>query len=241
MISLGAMHRFSYVETRTLGNQLQVMWVDGHAAKATGKMLPELLLARARSATHFRIWEGLKQMNAKLSMIALTVAGLVGCASNRAPDVAGNIRDALKQAGLGDVSVSQDRDKGVVTLGGNVTEEQAKDRAEQIAKPLAAGQVVADQIAVLPKDNQSTAKSVNSDLDKGIEANLDAALKQADMNGVHHSTKNGVVTLKGDLETPARRREAERVAASVPNVQQVVNEIDVKNQRATSSSADRSR
>jgi hypothetical protein len=36
------------------------------------------------------------------------------------------------------------------------------------------------------------------------------------------------------------RASAERVAAGVPNVRQVVNEIDVKNQRATSS-ADRSK
>jgi hyperosmotically inducible protein len=179
-------------------------------------------------------------MNIRLSVIAFVIAGLAGCASNRTPDVAGKIRDSLKQAGLNDVSVSQDRDKGVVTLAGNVKQEEEKTRAQQIATPLAAGQVVANEIAVLPNGNASAAKSVNSDLDKGIEANLDAALTQANIKGVHHSTKNGVVTLKGDLETPQLRASAERVAAGVPNVAQVVNEIDVKHQRATSS-ADRSR
>jgi hyperosmotically inducible periplasmic protein len=180
-------------------------------------------------------------MNVKLSIAVLAVAGLAGCASNRAPDVAGKIRDSLKQAGLTNVSVSQDREKGVVTLGGSVKQDADKARAEQIAGPLAAGQVLADQIAVLPGGNDSAVKSVDSDLDKGIEANLDAALTQASIKGVRHSTKNGVVTLKGDLPTEAMRTNAERVAAAVPNVQQVVNEIDVKNQRATSSSADRSR
>jgi len=180
-------------------------------------------------------------MNVKWSVIALAVAGLAGCASNRMPDVAGNIRDSLKQAGLNDVTVAQDRDKGVVTLGGKVQQEADKARAEAIAKPLAAGQVVADQIAVLPNGVESATKSVNSDLDKGIEANLDAALKQANIKGVSHDTKNGVVTLKGDLETPGLRTTAEHLAAAVPNVQQVVNKIDVKHQRATSSSADRSR
>ena len=48
------------------------------------------------------------------------------------------------------------------------------------------------------------------------------------------------MTLKGDLPTPQIRAEVEQVAAQVPNVQQVVNEISVKNQRATTSSADRS-
>jgi hyperosmotically inducible protein len=179
-------------------------------------------------------------MGTKLSTLAFLIAGLVGCSSNRAPDVADNVRNGLKQAGLNDVSVSQDRDKGVVTLSGNVPQDTDKDRAEQIARPLSAGQVVANQIAVVPPADRSTAKDVNSDLDKGIESNVDAALRQAHIKGVSHDTKNGVVTLKGEVPTPAMRSSAEKIAAGVPNVQQVVNEIDTKHQRATSSSADRS-
>ena len=38
-----------------------------------------------------------------------------------------------------------------------------------------------------------------------------------------------------EVDSQAKRREAEGVAASVPNVQQVVNELQVKNQKATSS------
>jgi hyperosmotically inducible protein len=181
-------------------------------------------------------------MHFKISVMVLAIAGLIGCTSTRAPDVAGNIRNSLNQAGLKDVSVSQDRDKGVVTLGGKVQQPEDKNRAEQIAKSLASGQVVADEIAVLPPGSESTAKSVNSDLDKGIENNLDAAFTQSAIKGVRHDTKNGVVTLKGDLDTPSHRAQAERVAAGVPNVQQVVNEIQVKTQRATSSgNADRSK
>ena len=105
---------------------------------------------------------------------------------------------------------------------------------------MATRQVVADEIAMLPNGNNSNAKAVNTDLDKGIDANVDAALRQANIKGIHHSTKNGVVMLKGDVPTPQLRADAEHTAAGVPNVQQVVNEIDVKNQRATSTSADRS-
>jgi hyperosmotically inducible periplasmic protein len=181
-------------------------------------------------------------MHMKFAVIVLAIAGLVGCTSTKAPDVTSNIHNSLQQAGLRDVSVSQDRDKGVVTLGGHVTQQADKDRAAQIAQSVAAGQTVANEIAVLPAGAEATAKSVNADMDKGIENNLDAALTQAGIKGVRHDTKNGVVTLKGDVETPARRAEAERVAASVPNVQQVVNELDVRNRRARSSGdADRSR
>ena len=178
-------------------------------------------------------------MKAYLSVITLAVAGLVGCTANRAPDVAGKIRDSMKQAGLKDVTVSQNRDKGVVTLGGKVLTMDQKAQAAQIAQPIAGGQVVANEIAVVP-NGDTAAKTVYSDFDKGIEANLDAALAQSNIKGVTHSTKQGVVTLKGNLETSELRAEAERIADGVPNVQQVVNEISVKDQRATSSSADRS-
>ena len=76
---------------------------------------------------------------------------------------------------------------------------------------------------------------VTSDLDKGVEQNLDAALIQ---NGLHdevkYSVKTGVVTLTGAVDSQAKRSQADRVASSVPNVKQVVNELEVKNQKATS-------
>jgi osmotically-inducible protein OsmY len=175
-------------------------------------------------------------MNKNSLVTALAATVFFGCASNPAPDVAGQIRNSLKQAGLNSVTVSQDRQKGVVRLGGSVAQVQDKQRAEQIAQPIARGQVLADEIAVLPNGYQSQARSVDSDLDRGIQANLDAAFTQANIRGVSHATKNGVVTLTGDLQTPELRQNAERLAAGVPNVQQVVNEIDVKNQPATSTS-----
>jgi hypothetical protein len=47
-----------------------------------------------------------------------------------------------------------------------------------VARSLAGTQVVADQIAVIPTGAEKEAKAVNSDLDAGIEKNMDAALIQ---------------------------------------------------------------
>jgi osmotically-inducible protein OsmY len=41
--------------------------------------------------------------------------------------------------------------------------------------------------------------------------------------------------LKGDVDTPGERQQVEKLAANVPNVQQVVNELDVKGARRRSS------
>ena len=170
--------------------------------------------------------------------LAVVVAGiLTGCSQAvKPPAVADNIRIALDQAGFKKVSVDQDRDKGVVTLGGNVQADGDKTQAENIAKSIASGQVVSDQIAVVPLGAESDARTMNSDLDKGIEQNLDAALIQSKLrDGVNYAVKNHVVTLTGEVDSQAKRRETEKVALSVPNVLQVVNELQVKNQKATSS------
>lgn len=173
-----------------------------------------------------------------LSVMPLFLAGiLLGCSSsNKAPDVTDNIRKALDQAGLKDVSVSQDRDKGVVVLSGTVPSESDKGQAESIAKANAEAQVVSDQISVRPPGNESEAKTVESDTDKAIEKNVDATLvKHRLKKDVSYDVKDGVVTLKGKVPSQTRRDQVEKLVASVPNVKQVVNELEVRNQRASSS------
>jgi len=171
-----------------------------------------------------------------LGMAVVVVAMLAGCSNfNQAADVSGSIRTSMEQAGLKDVKVSQDRDKGVVTLSGNVTSDDDKAKAESLARSMAGSQVVANQIAVLPLGAESLAHKVNVDLDEGIESNLDAALiKDSLHDSVKYSVKNHVVTLTGDVNSQSKRARAEQVAAGVLNVDQVVNELQVKKQRATS-------
>jgi len=172
------------------------------------------------------------------TVLTLAAAGMFAACSHsvRSPDVTAQVRTALDSAGLKKVSVTQDSEKGVVTLGGHVETDGDKARAESLARELANGEVVADQITVLPAGAESDARTMNSDLDRGIEQNLDAALIQAKLHDdVKYSVKSQVVTLTGAVNSQSRRREAAKVAAEVPNVQQVVNELQVKNQKASSS------
>jgi hyperosmotically inducible protein len=173
------------------------------------------------------------------AVVPVIVAGmLTGCSdTSKSPDVTDSIRKSLDQAGYKDVSVSQDRDKGVVTLTGTVPTDSDKVQAESLAKSGAGAQVVADQIAVRPPGNEDDAKTVDSDLDKAIEKNLDAMLvKNKLKRDVKYDVKNGVVTLTGDVTSQSRRSLVEKLAATVPNVKQVVNELEVKGQKASSTS-----
>jgi len=171
--------------------------------------------------------------------LALAVAGaLTGCStsSTQAADVSAGIRASLDQAGLKDVSSSQDRDKGVVTLSGHVAADSDKAQAESIARSLAGAEVVSNQIAVVPPGVESKARDINSDLDKGIESNLDAVLIENRLHeNVKYAVKNHVVTLTGEVDSQAKRARAETVASAVLNVHQVVNELQVKAQKASSS------
>ncbi len=171
------------------------------------------------------------------ALIALSIALTLACSDTptKAPDVAGDIRQALDQGGLKDVSVSQDRDKSIVTLTGNVRTDDDKARAESIAKSIAGSEVVSNEVGVRPSGDESTAKKVDSDLDSGIDKNLDAMLVRHKLkHDVKYDVTNGVVTLKGDVPSQSQRDSVEKMAGQVPNVKQVVNELEVKHQKATS-------
>jgi len=90
---------------------------------------------------------------------------------------------------------------------------------------------VADEIGVRPAGAQSQAGAVASNLDSAIEDNYKASIKankNLDEQSIHYKAKNGTLVLKGSVKTLAQKKEAESLAKQVPNVQQVVNELEVK-------------
>ncbi|MEO8483454.1 MAG: BON domain-containing protein [Acidobacteriota bacterium] len=166
----------------------------------------------------------------------LVVVGLAACspAPAQSPDVSDSLRTSLDNGGLKDVSVKQDREKGVLTLGGSVTNDADKARADAVAKALDPRDVVANEIKVLPPGMESDAKTISSDVDAAIEKYLHAALTQGGYkDGVDYSVKSGVVTLTGSVQSQGARDAVEKLAAGVPNVAQVVNTLEVAHQRAT--------
>jgi hyperosmotically inducible protein len=180
----------------------------------------------------------MKPLQSVLFIGALIISGtLGGCSASttKSPDVAGSIRQSLNNSGLKDVSVSQNRDKGVVTLTGHVAGDAEKSQAQSVAASLAQGQVVANEIVVTPRGVEGEARDINSDVDKGIRSNLDAALVQNGLNKVvKYEVKNGVITLTGEVISESLRKQAAQLATSIPYQQQVVNELQVKSQKATS-------
>ena len=162
----------------------------------------------------------------------LAVIMLVGCSQQRAnvPPAKDQVEAALNQNNLGDVKVAEDRDKGVVTLSGNVKSDEDKQRAEELAKKAAPGRVIANEIGVRPDGVESQAGKVDKNTDDAIENHMKALIAANNWNDQHirFDAKNGVLTLKGDVDTPQQRASVEKESANIPGVTQVVNELQVK-------------
>jgi tetratricopeptide (TPR) repeat protein len=72
----------------------------------------------------------------------------------------------------------------------------------------------------------------NSALDREIEEKLRLALIQGGLDGVKYRLRMGVVTLSGEVDTQLKRDQAESIASSIPNVQRVVNELQIREKPA---------
>ena len=163
---------------------------------------------------------------------------VAGCHDNYRDEKA-SVTDLLKANDLGTVDVSQDRDKGVMTLKGNLESENDKRKAESLVRQAAPDYTIADEIGVRPAD-EPNAGSVASKQDSAIEDNFKAAIKShqnLDDQSIHASSKNGTLVITGSVKTSAQKTEVSTLANHVPDVQQVVNELEVKpNKHSTPSS-----
>src|SRR5436305_315767 len=85
-------------------------------------------------------------------------------------------------------------------------------------------------ISVQPVGDEPQPRPATSNLDDAIEKNYKAALisSRLDKQNIRYAASNGVLTLKGTVKTPRQRQEAQMLATHIPNVKQVVNQIDVR-------------
>jgi hyperosmotically inducible protein len=166
-----------------------------------------------------------------VAIAALALMISVGCTQRRAanPSMKDNVENSLKQAGFDKVNVDEDRDKGVITIKGDVNSQADKQRAEEVARQAAGNSVVANEILVTG-GNEDRAENVAGNKDDAIESNFKAYVEQSNLGNQHirADAENGVLTLTGDVDTAAQRMKVEQDAAKIEGVTQVVNKLEVK-------------
>jgi hyperosmotically inducible protein len=167
-----------------------------------------------------------------IGAMALAMTFGIGCSQQRAnnPSNKDNVTSALKDAGYDKVNVDEDRDKGVITLKGDVNSDAEKAKAEEVAKGAAGTEIIANELLVAGND-EGQAKDVAGKTDDAIEASWKeyVAANNLDDQHIRANAKNGVLTLSGDVDTPAQRASVEKDAAKIDGVTQVINKLTVKN------------
>ncbi|HZS09130.1 MAG TPA: BON domain-containing protein [Blastocatellia bacterium] len=149
----------------------------------------------------------------------------------------------IKAASLG---VDADVDKNTATLSGTVESEALRTRAVELAKSAHAGLIVMDKIDVKPRElsrseyteerareerekAKSRGETVGSSLDDAwIHTKIVTKLignTNTPERKINVDVNNNVVTLRGTVDTPAEKMEAERVAKETDGVKRVVNQL----------------
>lgn len=168
--------------------------------------------------------------------LLLSATILMGCAALVAgcqtshPDEKSAVTTSLNNNNFSSVDVSQDRDKGVMTLKGNVDSDDIKQQAANLAKQSAPDYTIANEIGVRPPE-AANAGAVASDLDSAIEDDFKATIKahqNLDDQSIRCTAKNGTLVVSGSVKTTTQKAEVNKLAKDVPNVQQVVNELEIK-------------
>jgi osmotically-inducible protein OsmY len=160
------------------------------------------------------------------ALVILTVA----CSHRDNVSYKDGVKKALEQNELHDVSVSEDQERNTISLGGTVHSDDAKAKAGEVAKAAAGTRIIANEISVQPVGVESEAKDIASNLDDAIEKNYKAALIASGLEkqNLNFKAKNGVLSLTGSVHNLNQRQQAEKLAAGIPNVQQVLNQIEVR-------------
>jgi osmotically-inducible protein OsmY len=171
----------------------------------------------------------MRRLATSFFLTALCAFGLA-CSNQNNVSYKDGVEKALQQADLKDVTVAEDTDKNTITLGGTLHSDEAKSRAGDVAKSVASPRIIANEISVQPVGAESEAKDAASALDDAIEKNYKAALITSRLAKQHisYNAKNGVLTLTGTVQTAGEREEARTLAAGIPHVQQVLNQIAIK-------------
>jgi hyperosmotically inducible protein len=128
---------------------------------------------------------------------------------------------------VGSWEVSVTTRQGVITLGGKVGSEEARQAAEEIALKIKGAQKVRNQVMVVPQAVRAAVDRKDDQIVRDVERRIkgEPGLKQAD---IEIRSDNGIVTLTGRVPSLPTSVRASEVAYQVPGVRAVRNELTLE-------------
>jgi osmotically-inducible protein OsmY len=184
--------------------------------------------------------EGNKKFISSLPITGLAAACLLAGCNNgpKYPDSKAQVTSSLAQDSLSNLTVSQDRKQGLITLTGTVPSEEKKLQAEDIAKSAAPKYRIVDQTGVLPAASSGAPLPSTEVTATPSQTNVEIQQQFNERVKLHHSlarpgntitatSKNGDLIITGKVRAQSDKREVEKLANSISNVQKVEDDLTV--------------
>jgi osmotically-inducible protein OsmY len=165
-------------------------------------------------------------MQIKLWLAALAAAAFASVGCHRGPDVGGNVRKALDQANMQEVTVKVDDPSNIVHLKGTVGSMAVRSRAQEVADAVVgtSGRVL-NELTVKGL-NDTTAGDLDGQIRKGLDKMIDndPALKQRDID---FDVANGMVTIKGEVRTADEKNRVGEMTRAAAGVKDIANGLQI--------------
>lgn len=136
----------------------------------------------------------------------------------------------LLNTNLNSFDIDTDVEKGVVTLSGNVENEIDKRLAEELIENLDGVKDVDNKLTVM-SDEPLTDKLVSDFTDAKVSSVVKSKLlMESEVSGtdIDVDVNNGIVTLKGEVDSSAEKDLAEAIASNSSDVKKVINKLSVQ-------------
>lgn len=168
------------------------------------------------------------------AMVLMALSALSACATTRPPGEQvedQEIKSKVNAKFTGDSNVNPfnidtDVREGVVYLRGEVTNAEAKARAEELARDTHGVRRVVNQVQVVSSAEQDDERASDAWILTKVKAKL-AADPEINPFNIDVDVEDGVVTLSGRIAKASTKTEAERLASNTEGVTRVVNELEV--------------
>jgi osmotically-inducible protein OsmY len=160
-----------------------------------------------------------------LAAILFAMAGTAACSTG--PNPTDNITKALKAANFNEVTVTWDGGTHIAHLKGTVDRSADRQRAEDVAAAAAGsdGKVL----------NEITIKGLNEKTAGNLDGEIKSQLKQMVKNDpilrdrdLSFDVNNGVVTVKGDVQTADEKTKVTELVRAAPGVKDMANAVEIK-------------
>jgi osmotically-inducible protein OsmY len=148
-------------------------------------------------------------------------------ACNTGPNPTDNISKALKASNFNEVTVTWDGGAHIAHLKGTVDRSADRARAEEVAAAAAGSDGKVLNEITIKGLNEKTAANLDGDIKDQLKSMVKGDPILRDRN-LSFDVNNGVVTVKGDVQTADEKTKVTELVRAAPGVKDMANAVEIK-------------